>query len=126
MQQAYLAFHQAGYAHSVETWVNGELVGGLYCVALGKAVFGESMFSKRSDASKIALAALTCFCRANAKNESSTDPGCGPWHTQLVVRGRFLQPQESPPNDKTVENDKMKPSFNTQFEENQTLRNFVY
>ena len=65
MQQAYIAFHQAGYAHSVETWVDGKLVGGLYCVALGKAVFGESMFSKSNDASKIALAALTCFCRAN-------------------------------------------------------------
>ncbi len=58
-------FHRAGYAHSVETWAGGELVGGLYCVALGKAVFGESMFSRRSDASKIALAALVCFCRAN-------------------------------------------------------------
>ena len=64
MQQAYIEFHRAGYAHSVETWMDGELVGGLYCVALGKAVFGESMFSNRSDASKIALAALMCFCRA--------------------------------------------------------------
>lgn len=64
MQAAYLALHQAGHAHSVETWVDGELVGGLYCVAMGRAVFGESMFSHRSDASKLALAALVGFCRA--------------------------------------------------------------
>ena len=43
-------------AHSVETWIDGELVGGLYCVAIGRAVFGESMFTRVPDASKIALA----------------------------------------------------------------------
>ena len=63
MVQAYQALHQAGSAHSVETWIDGQLVGGLYCVALGKAVFGESMFTTAPDASKIALAALVCFCR---------------------------------------------------------------
>ena len=63
MQDAYFALHQAGLAHSVETWMDGQLVGGLYCVALGCAVFGESMFSLRADASKIALAALVAFCR---------------------------------------------------------------
>lgn len=62
MVQAYTALHRAGHAHSVETWVDGELVGGLYCVGIGRAVFGESMFARRSDASKIALAALVCFC----------------------------------------------------------------
>jgi leucyl/phenylalanyl-tRNA--protein transferase len=62
MQQAYARLHQAGFAHSVETWVDGELVGGLYCVALGRAVFGESMFAHRTDASKISLAALIAFC----------------------------------------------------------------
>ena len=65
MVNAYIALHKAGFAHSVETWVNGELVGGLYCVNIGSAVFGESMFSHATDASKIALAALVCFCRAN-------------------------------------------------------------
>jgi leucyl/phenylalanyl-tRNA--protein transferase len=65
MQLAYRQLHRAGHAHSVETWVDGELVGGLYCVAIGKAVFGESMFSLRRDASKIALAALVAFCRAS-------------------------------------------------------------
>jgi leucyl/phenylalanyl-tRNA--protein transferase len=66
MVQAYTQLHEAGYAHSVETWVSGELVGGLYCVALGKAVYGESMFAKTSDASKIALGALVAFCREHA------------------------------------------------------------
>lgn len=63
MVEAYEKFHAAGYAHSIETWVDGQLVGGLYCVGLGKAVFGESMFAARTDASKIALAALVCLCR---------------------------------------------------------------
>jgi leucyl/phenylalanyl-tRNA--protein transferase len=66
MVEAYCALHAAGYAHSVETWMDGELVGGLYCVAIGRAVFGESMFASRTDASKIALAALVAFCRTNA------------------------------------------------------------
>jgi leucyl/phenylalanyl-tRNA---protein transferase len=65
MVQAYIALHQAGYAHSVETWVDGELVGGLYCVNLGRMVYGESMFAHETDASKIALAALVAFCRAH-------------------------------------------------------------
>jgi leucyl/phenylalanyl-tRNA--protein transferase len=63
MVEAYCNLNRAGYAHSVETWLSGKLVGGLYCVAIGKAVFGESMFSHCPDASKIALAALVCFCR---------------------------------------------------------------
>jgi leucyl/phenylalanyl-tRNA--protein transferase len=52
--------------HSVETWIDGELVGGLYGVSIGRMFFGESMFSRRTDASKIALAALVCFCRENS------------------------------------------------------------
>ena len=63
MVQAYTQLHAAGHAHSVETWVDGELAGGLYCVALGRAVFGESMFAHATDASKIALAALVGLCR---------------------------------------------------------------
>ncbi len=63
MVHAYTQLHAAGYAHSVETWVRGELVGGLYCVALGQAVFGESMFARIPDASKIALSALVALCR---------------------------------------------------------------
>ncbi|MEO7160007.1 MAG: leucyl/phenylalanyl-tRNA--protein transferase [Polaromonas sp.] len=65
MVHAYRELHRAGHAHSVETWINGELAGGLYCVNLGKMVFGESMFAHQTDASKIALAALVAFCRSS-------------------------------------------------------------
>lgn len=58
MQQAYRTLHRLGFAHSVECWHGEELVGGLYGVSLGKVFFGESMFSRRSDASKVAFAHL--------------------------------------------------------------------
>jgi leucyl/phenylalanyl-tRNA--protein transferase len=58
MQAAYLALHQAGHAHSVETWLEGDLVGGLYGVAIGRMFYGESMFSRATDASKVALVGL--------------------------------------------------------------------
>ncbi len=58
MINAYIALHQRGVAHSVETWRDGRLVGGLYGVSLGKSFFGESMFSVESNASKIALVFL--------------------------------------------------------------------
>jgi leucyl/phenylalanyl-tRNA---protein transferase len=54
----YLSLHSRGYAHSLEVWEGDQLVGGVYGVALGAAFFGESMFSRRTDASKIALAYL--------------------------------------------------------------------
>lgn len=56
--EAYCDLHEVGGAHSVESWHNGELVGGLYGVALGGAFFGESMFSRMTDASKVAYAFL--------------------------------------------------------------------
>jgi len=55
MKSAYTSLHKAGLAHSVESWLEGKLVGGLYGVALGKAFFGESMFHSETDASKVAL-----------------------------------------------------------------------
>jgi leucyl/phenylalanyl-tRNA--protein transferase len=58
MVEAYCKMHEAGIAHSVETWLDGELVGGLYGLALGRAFFGESMFTHINDASKVALATL--------------------------------------------------------------------
>ena len=64
MVQAYEQLHRQGLAHSVEVWVNGDLVAGLYCVALGHAVFGESMFTEQANGSKVALAALVALCRA--------------------------------------------------------------
>ena len=65
MIEAYCNWHALGHAHSVETWIGGELVGGLYGISLGRMFFGESMFAQRTDASKIAFAALVCFCRAH-------------------------------------------------------------
>jgi leucyl/phenylalanyl-tRNA--protein transferase len=58
MRIAYARLHRAGHAHSFETWRGGELVGGLYGVALGRMFFGESMFARATDASKVALVAL--------------------------------------------------------------------
>ncbi len=63
MIDAYCRLHELGYAHSIETWRENELVGGLYGVAIGKAFFGESMFAKVRDASKIALAHLCEYLR---------------------------------------------------------------
>jgi leucyl/phenylalanyl-tRNA---protein transferase len=58
MHAAYLRLHQLGYAHSVETWIHGELAGGLYGVAIGRMFYGESMFTRVRDASKIAMVHL--------------------------------------------------------------------
>ena len=63
MQEAYTELHHEGYAHSVESWLNGELVGGLYGISLGQCFFGESMFSTVNDSSKAALVALTEFSK---------------------------------------------------------------
>jgi leucyl/phenylalanyl-tRNA--protein transferase len=64
----YCALHEAGLAHSIETWIDDRLVGGLYGVALGRAFYGESMFSHVTDASKIAFAHLVGFLQSH---------GCG-------------------------------------------------
>jgi leucyl/phenylalanyl-tRNA--protein transferase len=58
MRRAYGALHAEGLAHSIEVWMDGELAGGIYGVAIGRMFFGESMFSRRTDASKIAMARL--------------------------------------------------------------------
>ena len=65
MKDAYIRLHKKGYAHSVETWLEGELVGGLYGVSLGKAFFGESMFHTQTNASKVALHTLAEFLEEN-------------------------------------------------------------
>lgn len=64
MQAAYIRMHELGHAHSVEAWQGDELIGGLYGMALGRAFFGESMFSRASDASKCCLAWLAQFLDA--------------------------------------------------------------
>ena len=105
MLEAYLDFHRAGFAHSVETWVDGRLVAGLYAVSIGRAVFGESMFTTMSDGSKVALAALVAWCRhhgipfvdcqQNTPHLASLGAAEMPrsWLQQQV---RLLAPQASP------------------------------
>ncbi len=65
MQEAYIKLHELGYAHSVETWYSGKLVGGLYGVSIGQVFCGESMFSREANASKVALASL---CQSGTYN----------------------------------------------------------
>ena len=94
MAQAYTRLASAGAVHSVETWIDGKLAGGLYAVNLGRMVFGESMFSRQSDASKIALAALVAFCHAHdmpwidCQQETSHLASLG---AQAVPRDAFSQ-----------------------------------
>jgi leucyl/phenylalanyl-tRNA--protein transferase len=64
VQRGYLALFERGFAHSVESWRDGQLVGGLYGVAIGRMFFGESMFASEPDASKVALAHLVRQLRA--------------------------------------------------------------
>jgi leucyl/phenylalanyl-tRNA---protein transferase len=65
MQEAYCRLHELGFAHSAEAWRGGKLVGGVYGVRLGAVFFGESMFSREPDASKVALAGLVRQCLAD-------------------------------------------------------------
>ena len=65
MLNAYIRLHELGWAHSVETYVEGDLIGGLYGLAIGRMFYGESMFSRRSDASKVAFAHLIRYLSAN-------------------------------------------------------------
>ena len=92
--RAYVGLHRAGLAHSVEVWCEGELIGGLYGVSIGRMFFGESMFARRSDASKVALAALVralkgagfrvIDCQQNTRHLASLG-------AREISRGRFLQ-----------------------------------
>lgn len=63
MRAAYVEMHRCGHAHSVESWHDGTLSGGLYGISIGGIFFGESMFTRRADASKVALTALARRCR---------------------------------------------------------------
>lgn len=68
IMRAYIKLHELGYAHSVESWREGALVGGLYGVALGKVFFGESMFHKESEASRASLAGLVSLLKMKGFN----------------------------------------------------------
>ena len=83
MQKAYGKLHQAGYAHSVECWLDGELAGGLYGVKLGNVFFGESMFTKISNGSKAALVALV----ANLQQQGVALIDCQMTTSHLVTFG---------------------------------------
>ena len=94
MVQAYCGLHAEGLAHSVETWLDGELVAGLYCVAIGRAVFGESMFTRVTDGSKLALAALVAWCREHDVPQidcQQVTPHLASLGAQPVPRAAFLQ-----------------------------------
>lgn len=92
--ESYLELHRQGFAHSVEAWKDGQLVGGLYGVALGGAFFGESMFHRATDASKVALVALVDRLRQHGYGLLDTQ-----WVTEHleqfgaieVPRSRYLQ-----------------------------------
>jgi leucyl/phenylalanyl-tRNA--protein transferase len=94
MIEAYCAWHTLGHVHSVETRVDGALVGGLYFVAIGRMCFGESMFSHRTDASKIALAAFVAACRARAVDLVDCQQNTAHLASlgaHEITRGRFLE-----------------------------------
>jgi leucyl/phenylalanyl-tRNA--protein transferase len=87
MREVYAQWHRQGRVHSFETWVDGELVGGLYGACIGRMFYGESMFANRTDASKIALAGLVAFCRHHGidlidcqqETEHLASLGARPW-----------------------------------------------
>jgi leucyl/phenylalanyl-tRNA---protein transferase len=102
MIQAYVALHQAGFAHSVETWVNGQLVGGLYAVSIGDTLFGESMFALQTDASKIALSALVAFARTHDLRWidcQQNTPHLASLGAREIPRSEFLQLVRQAPKD---------------------------
>jgi leucyl/phenylalanyl-tRNA--protein transferase len=94
MQAAYVELHGLGHAHSVEVWSDDALVGGIYGVAIGRMFFGESMFSRRPDGSKVAIAGLAHRLRAwgwpliDAQVENPHLLSLG---AELWPRGQFLQ-----------------------------------
>jgi leucyl/phenylalanyl-tRNA--protein transferase len=97
MKEAYIELHYMGFAHSVETYYKGELVGGLYGIAMGKGFFGESMFSLIPDASKVALNALSNICVKKSYDFIDCQvetPHLLRWGAMLVKRDCFLDQLE--------------------------------
>ena len=98
MQRAYLRLHQLGFAHSVEVWDSDQLVGGLYGVVLKPFFFAESMFHLRTDASKVALAVLTCCLVERGYyllDCQLSNPHLLSMGAQNVPRGQFLNRLDS-------------------------------
>jgi leucyl/phenylalanyl-tRNA--protein transferase len=93
MMKAYQRLHDLGFAHSAEAWQNGELVGGLYGVSLGSAFFGESMFAKVDDASKVAFATLVAQLMAwefDFEDAQVHTPHLERFGARLVPRADYL------------------------------------
>ncbi|NOX08244.1 MAG: leucyl/phenylalanyl-tRNA--protein transferase [Gammaproteobacteria bacterium] len=94
MIEAYAQLHKLGHAHSVEVWQQGQLIGGLYGIHIGQVFFGESMFSRQSDASKIALVHLVRYF--NQGELELIDCQVGSAHlsrlgASVIPRSRFIQ-----------------------------------
>jgi leucyl/phenylalanyl-tRNA--protein transferase len=97
MKESYIELHDMGFAHSVETYFEGKLVGGLYGIAMGKAFFGESMFSLMPDASKVAIKALSSICVKKSYDFIDCQvetPHLIRWGAKLVERSHFLDQLE--------------------------------
>jgi leucyl/phenylalanyl-tRNA--protein transferase len=94
MAAAYTRLHRLGWAHSFETWAEGRLVGGLYGVAIGRAFFGESMFTRVTDASKVALVRAVDFLKARGTAIIDCQVASAHTHTLGAVdipRAQFLE-----------------------------------
>jgi leucyl/phenylalanyl-tRNA---protein transferase len=104
MVEAYNRWHRLGFVHSFETWIGGELVGGLYGVGLGRMFYGESMFARQTDASKIALAALVAFCREHRmplidcqqQSRHLASLGANPWPRAQFEAALAAQTEQEP------------------------------
>ncbi len=94
MITAYCALHKLGYAHSVETWMDDKLVGGLYGVAIGQMFYGESMFSLANNASKIALAHLTRQLQRRQSARAIPMIDCQMYTPHLASLGARLIPRD--------------------------------
>lgn len=97
MKEAYIKLHDMGFAHSIETYYEGELVGGLYGIAMGRAFFGESMFSLMSNASKVAIKALSSICAKKSYDFIDCQvatPHLIRWGAKSVERETFLDALE--------------------------------
>lgn len=106
MRDAYKTLHQQDVAHSFETWANGELIGGLYGISIGGMFYGESMFSRQSNASKLALCGLVAFARyygialidCQQKTAHLTSLGGYTIARDLFVKQMQCAQQKQPPN----------------------------
>ncbi|MDH5388197.1 MAG: leucyl/phenylalanyl-tRNA--protein transferase [Gammaproteobacteria bacterium] len=91
MLQAYCQLHELGHAHSIECWNNDELVGGLYGIKIGDMFFGESMFSKQTDASKVALEYLCNTIKPKLIDVQVHSEHMASLGTEMIGRDKFIE-----------------------------------